>query len=80
MTSGGKKDPWEHDRLAWEFLAKQTVEERLRRGYRRGPSVKHRASPTYKAWTSMAGYRRWCASHLPDWAGYGPAVITTEVK
>ncbi len=28
----------------------------------------------YRAFDSMAEYRRWCAEHLPSWLGYGPAL------
>jgi hypothetical protein len=29
---------------------------------------------TYRSFDTTAAYREWCAQHLPDWLGYGPAV------
>jgi hypothetical protein len=26
---------------------------------------------SYRAFDTMADYRRWCQEHLPDWLGYG---------
>jgi len=28
---------------------------------------------SYRAFDSMADYRRWCRENLPEWLGYGPA-------
>jgi hypothetical protein len=28
----------------------------------------------FRAFDTMAAYREWCASNLPSWLGYGPAV------
>jgi hypothetical protein len=29
---------------------------------------------SYRSFDTTAAYREWCARHLPDWLGYGPAV------
>jgi len=29
---------------------------------------------TYRSFDTTGAYREWCARHLPDWLGYGPAV------
>ena len=28
----------------------------------------------FRAFATMAEYREWCATSLPEWLGYGPAV------
>jgi len=28
----------------------------------------------FRAFDTMADYREWCATNLPEWLGYGPAV------
>jgi hypothetical protein len=56
----------------FEAAAKRTVEERIRYGFiKTYKPVMDDAS--FRAFDTMADYRRWCEENLPSWLGYGRA-------
>jgi len=65
----------QHNRPEWadfEAAAKRPLAQHMRN------SFIHTHKPVlddvrYRAFATMEEYRRWCASHLPDWLGYGRA-------
>lgn len=54
----------------FEAAARRPLETRMRYAFIRTykPVLD---DATYRAFDTMADYRRWCEENLPDWLGYG---------
>ncbi len=76
-VTGDRSDSWrEIERLPAEWLAefeaaaRRPLEVRFRYAFiRTYKPVLDDAS--FRAFDTMAEYRRWCEENLPDWLGYG---------
>jgi len=60
------------DRAEFDAAAARTLEQRIRYGFI------HTYKPVlddvpFRAFDTMAEYRRWCEENLSDWLGYGRA-------
>jgi hypothetical protein len=69
-SAGDERREWEAE---FEAAARRPLRTRLRYAFI------HTYKPVlddarYRSFDSMAEYRAWCASALPEWLGYGPAV------
>jgi hypothetical protein len=66
-TPDGIQADWLAD---FEAAARRPLEQRMRYAFiRTYKPVLDDAS--YRSFETMADYRRWCESELPDWLGYG---------
>jgi len=54
----------------FEAAARRSLETRMRYAFIRTYKPVLDDAP-YRAFDSMAEYRRWCEENLPDWLGYG---------
>jgi hypothetical protein len=54
----------------FEAAARRTLEERIRYGFIKTYRPVLDDAP-FRAFDTMADYRRWCEEELPDWLGYG---------
>jgi hypothetical protein len=54
----------------FEAAARRPLETRLRYAFIRTYKPVLDDAP-YRAFDTMADYRRWCEENLPDWLGYG---------
>lgn len=74
MSSMDAYEPSEQERRAWEeeFEAarRRPLALRLRYAFIRTYKPVLDDAP-YRSFESMADYRRWCETELPDWLGYG---------
>lgn len=70
MPSIAELREWERE---FEAASRRPLQTRVRYSFvRTYKPVLDDAS--YRSFDTMAEYRAWCAAHLPDWLGYGPAV------
>jgi hypothetical protein len=69
-------DDIERDPADWkdfEAAAKRPIEQHIRNSFiKTYKPVLDDAE--YRSFDTMAQYRAWCATELPSWLGYGPAV------
>jgi hypothetical protein len=54
----------------FEAAARRSLEERLRYAFIRTHKPVLDDEP-FRAFETMADYRRWCEENLPSWLGYG---------
>ena len=54
----------------FEAAARRPLEQRMRYAFIRTYKPVLDDAP-YRSFETMADYRRWCESELPDWLGYG---------
>jgi hypothetical protein len=73
----GPKDADETQRGEWEAefeaAARRSLKTRLRYAFIHTYKPVLDDAP-YRSFDSMAEYRAWCATELPEWLGYGAAV------
>lgn len=69
-TSGAMREEWTRD---FEAAARRPLEVRLKYAFIRTykPVVD---DARFRAFDTMADYRRWCEDNLPSWLGYGRSV------
>lgn len=67
VTVDAERAEWIRD---FEAAARRSLEQRLRYAFvrTRKPVLD---DVRFRAFDTMADYRRWCEENLPDWLGYG---------